>query len=248
MLTFKDFLDQLPICEGDQDKNIFHAIIMAGPPGAGKSTVIDKVLGDDSQGWRNVDSDRLFEPGLDRAGLSRKMPDEEAEARRPVRAKAKKSTDLMQNLTTQGRNGIIINGTGADPEKYHAIKRHLESLGYKTHMVFVNVTNDVSRQRNIERGKRPDGRLVPEHIRQDLFNMSQSLRGHYKRLFGDDYHEIDNNLDLNTASEEEQRPFKQRTHELFKHFRKHVMARNYSQTARDWIKAQRLKRSTRRTE
>jgi hypothetical protein len=60
---------------------------------------------------------------------------------------------------------IIINGTGDDADKIKKIKERLEQIGYDTHMVVVNTADEVSKQRNIERGQR-GGRTVPEKIRK----------------------------------------------------------------------------------
>ena len=82
------------------------------------------------------------------------MPADEEAQRNEVRKKAKSITELRQMLAIQGRNGLIINGTADDPAKVAKIKELLEKLGYETSMLMVNTKDEVSQQRNIERGQR----------------------------------------------------------------------------------------------
>ncbi len=79
------------------------------------------------------------------------MPDNEEEQRNVVREKAKSMTELRQRLALQGRNGLVINGTGDDFDKIKRIKEKLEALGYETSMMMVNTADEVSKTRNIER-------------------------------------------------------------------------------------------------
>jgi phosphopantetheine adenylyltransferase len=150
--------------EGVNDKSIFKVVFLAGGPGSGKDFVLSKTL--DGHGLTEINSDNAFEYLMDKYDLDKKMPDSEEQQRNAIRAKAKTTTDLKQRLAIQGRNGLIINGTGEDAKKIASMKIKLEALGYETKMLVVNTSNEVSKQRNVERGER-GGRTVPEDIRAE---------------------------------------------------------------------------------
>ena len=76
--------------EGLYDPGIFKAFFLAGGPGSGKTYVTTRVTG--GMGLKNVNSDRAFEVGLKKAGLSLKMPDVEAKQRDAIRIRAKELT------------------------------------------------------------------------------------------------------------------------------------------------------------
>ena len=93
------------------------------------------------------------------------MPATEKDKRDIVRTRAKNITELKQRLALLGRNGLIINGTGDDYEKIARIKEKLEELGYESAMILVNTDDEVSKQRNIERGQdRKSTRLNSSHV------------------------------------------------------------------------------------
>ena len=236
MLSFKGFLR-----EGVHDPAIFHAVFMAGGPGSGKDYVMARTL--HGHGLREINSDTAFEHAMKKKGLDPKMPPSEQEVRDAVRAGAKKTTEVKKELAERGRNGLIINGTGAEPEKYQKIKDHLESLGYKTHMVFVHTDNKMSRQRNIERGQR-GGRTVPEEVRQKSWDDVQRNKEHYRKLFGPNYHEVNNSMDMLHAPKELVDVHSKNLDNVHKHFRKVTGSKEYTPTAQKWISQQMKKEPT----
>lgn len=185
--------------EGVHDKSIFKAVFLAGGPGSGKDYVLDNTLA--GHGLTEINSDKALEFLMDKKGLDKTMPENERGARDLVRGRAKNVTELKQRLALLGRNGLIINGTGDDYEKIEKIKKRLEEIGYETAMVAVNTADEVSKQRNIERGQR-GGRTVPENIRKEKWEGVQSNRPKFAELFRGNYHEFDNSEDLRTAPED----------------------------------------------
>ena len=151
------------LTEGVHDKGIFKAVFLAGGPGSGKDYILDNTLS--GHGLTEINSDKALEYLMDKEGLDKKMPESEKEQRDIARGKAKNMTELRQRLAIQGRNGLIINGTGDDAEKISKIKEKLETMGYDTPMLVVNTKDEVSAARNVERGQR-GGRTVPEDIRK----------------------------------------------------------------------------------
>ena len=172
--------------EGVYDPNIFKAIFLAGGPGSGKTYVVRKTTG--GSGLRIINSDNAFETLLKRANLSLKMPTGEKEKRDVVRTRAKELTGKREKNYLTGRLGIIIDGTGAKVDKIISQHSHLRSLGYDTHMIFVNTSLDVALQRNAERG-----RSVPEKTVVELWNNVQRNLGLFSQTFQRNLVIVDNN-------------------------------------------------------
>ena len=113
--------------EGLYDPNIFKAFFLAGGPGSGKTFVTRNAFG--GTGLRQINSDSAFENALRKNGLSLKMPEDEAEARDILRARAKGTTDRTMDLSIKGRLGMVIDGTGRDYDKIANQKALLQQLG-----------------------------------------------------------------------------------------------------------------------
>lgn len=229
------------LLEGVHDKGIFKAMFLAGGPGSGKDYVLDNTMA--GHGLTEINSDKALEFLMDKKGLDKKMPESEKEARNLVRGKAKDMTELRQRLALIGRNGLIINGTGDDPEKIAKIKSRLEELGYETGMILVNTADEVSQQRNIERGQR-GGRTVPEEIRKEKWDAVQAARPELAKLFGDRYVEFDNSEDLRKASPEVVKAKKEEMLNLFKSVKEFVSKPAEHPKAKEWIASELGKKDT----
>ena len=163
--------------EGLYDPNIFKAFFLAGGPGSGKTFVTRGAFG--GTGLRIVNSDNAFEMALKKNNLSLKMPDNEAEARDMLRARAKATTDKTMDLSIKGRLGMVIDGTGRDYDKINLQSSLLKQLGYDCYMIFVNTSLDVALERNRRRE-----RTVPEYITKASWSKVQSNIGRFQNLFG----------------------------------------------------------------
>lgn len=163
--------------EGLYDPNIFKAFFLAGGPGSGKTFVTRSAFA--GFGLRMINSDNAFEAALKRNNLSLKMPEDEAEARDIVRARAKGTTGTMLDLSIKGRLGLIIDGTGRDYDKINQQVSNLKALGYDCYMIFVNTSLDVALERNAQRE-----RSVPEYITRKSWQGVQSNIGKFQNLFG----------------------------------------------------------------
>ena len=227
-----DFEFEELLVEGVQDKSIFKAVFLAGGPGSGKDYVLSNTL--DGHGLVEINSDKALEFLMDKKGLDKTMPESEKDVRDIVRGRAKNITELRQRLALQGRNGLIINGTGDDVEKISRIKNALENLGYESSMIMVNTDNEISAQRNIERGQR-GGRTVPENIRRKKWEEVQNARPEFAKMFGDQYKEFDNSEDLKTASPDIVKGKKTELLKLFKNIQQFVARPPSSEKAKEWI-------------
>jgi len=172
--------------EGVYDPNIFKAFFLAGGPGSGKSYVVRKTTG--GTGLKVVNSDNAFEKLLKDANLSLKMPEDETDARKPVRDRAKEITKKQQANYLEGRLGLIIDGTGKDYDKISNQSNELRQLGYDTHLIFVNTSLDVALERNAKRS-----RSVPESIVIKSWKEVQANIGKFSQLFKRNFVVVDNN-------------------------------------------------------
>jgi hypothetical protein len=220
------------LVEGVHDQGIFKAVFLAGGPGSGKDYVLDNTLA--GHGLTEINSDKALEFLMDKNDLDKTMPASEAEKRDIVRGKAKSMTELRQKLALLGRNGLIINGTGDDAEKIRKIKDRLEEVGYDTSMLMVNTADEVSKQRNIERGQR-GGRTVPEEIRKEKWDSVQASRPELAKMFGDKYMEIDNSEDLRQASPEVVKAKKDEMMNLYKTIKDFVTSPPSNPAAEMWV-------------
>ena len=229
------------LTEGVHDKAIFKAVFLAGGPGSGKDYVLDNTLA--GHGMTEINSDKALEFLMDKEGLDKTMPAHENEKKDIVRGRAKNITELRQRLALLGRNGLIINGTGDDVEKITKIKKKLEELGYDSSMIAVNTADEVSKQRNIERGQR-GGRTVPEHIRKEKWDNVQAGRAEFAKMFGPNYMEFDNSEDLRTAPPEVVKAKKEEMLQLFTNVKNFVAAKPTSDVAKEWIAGELDKKDT----
>ena len=229
------------LTEGVHDKAIFKAVFLAGGPGSGKDYVLDNTLA--GHGLTEINSDKALEFLMDKEGLDKTMPAHENEKKDIVRGRAKNITELRQRLALLGRNGLIINGTGDDVEKITKIKKRLEEIGYDSSMVVVNTADEISKQRNIERGQR-GGRTVPEHIRKEKWDNVQAGRAEFAKMFGPNYMEFDNSEDLRTAPPEVVKAKKEEMLQLFTNVKNFVAAKPTSDSAKEWIASELDKKDT----
>ena len=130
-------------------------------------------------GLRMINSDNAFESALKKNNLSLKMPEDEAEARDILRARAKGMTGTMLDMSIKGRLGMIVDGTGRDYDKINQQVGHLKALGYDCYMIFVNTSLEVALERNAQRE-----RSVPEYVTRKSWTAVQSNIGKFQNLFG----------------------------------------------------------------
>ena len=169
------------IDEGLFDQNIFKAVFMAGAPGAGKSTIANKLFGGTGLRSLNVDTFWQFYKTVGREGNYEKF------------------WQLYKNQEKNyldGRLGLLIDGTARNPETMANVKSHLESLGYDCAMVFVNTSLDTALQRTVHRAGTPgkdQGRTVDAEFVTSTWQQVQNGLGKLQGTFGQQFYIIDNN-------------------------------------------------------
>jgi len=103
-------------------------------------------------------------------------------------------------------------------------------------MVFVDASDNVSRNRNVERGQK-GGRMIPEKQRAEKWRQAQDSRVELSKLFGGEhYHEFNNDEDLRHNTDPEIHT--QKTKELddiFKTVKKFTQQPPEHPVAQEWI-------------
>ena len=217
MLKLMDLLNEDLLKESVFDKSILKCVFMAGGPGSGKSYVagelfgipndrsissaydlkpvnsdreFEKLLADkgfDTHGWETIDIDQwpdevlMVATGEDSKG-KKLDPDQVS-----VREKAKGLTKARLKGYTEGRLGVIIDGTGHNYAKIKSEKKKMEHMGYDCFMVMVNTSLDVAKSRNQQRV-----RALPEDILEKSWQDVQDNIGKFQSLFRSSFRIVDN--------------------------------------------------------
>ena len=167
--------------EGVNDPHIFKAVFMAGAPGAGKSTIANKLFGGTGLKSLNVDTFWQLYNQMGKTGDYEKFW---------------QMYKKQEGNYLAGRLGLLIDGTARNPEKMADVKAHLESMGYDCAMVFVNTSLDTALQRTVHRAGTPgkdQGRVVDDAFVRSTWQQVQNGLGKLQGTFGQQFYIIDNN-------------------------------------------------------
>jgi len=171
----------LPVEEGVHDPHIFKAVFMAGSPGAGKSTIANKLFTGTGLKTLNIDAFHHLYKTLDK---------------HPNYERYQELYKGQEKNFLDGRLGLIVDGTARDPQRMARAKLNLEGLGYDCAMVFVNTSLEVSMDRVMKRMTSPGkdyGRKVdPEYV-QEVWERTQKGLGQLQGLFEGNFYIVDNN-------------------------------------------------------
>jgi predicted kinase len=163
--------------EGPNDPHIFKAVFMAGGPGSGKSFVSGKLLR--GTGLRTVNSDDIYEYMMGKENLPLDPETIFSPQGQEIRNKAKAITQRKQDSHIDGRLGLVIDGTGKDVAKVKKASEALRSLGYETMMIFVNTSLEVAQERNQQRPRSLDPKVV-----EKMWNAVQQNIMAFQQVFG----------------------------------------------------------------
>jgi cytidyltransferase-like protein len=139
------------------NRGLFRAIFVTGGPGSGKDIIIREAIAEAKV--VELNSAQAFDYLMDKQKLSEKTSDYRREAIR-------------------NRGPLIINGPADDHTRILTIKEELEELGYSTTMVFVDTTNEASKERNERLTK-----TLAESIRYDKWKLAQTSKQAYIQNF-----------------------------------------------------------------
>lgn len=223
MIKFRNF-----IREGVDDPAIFKAVFLAGGPGSGKSFIVGKT-GLPALGMKVVNSDDAFETAMKKAG--KKMTSDEifSDEGQAIRDRSKELTGKKQAMYISGRLGLVIDGTGKDPNKIKKQAKALQDLGYDTMMILVNTTLDVA----IERDKDRDRTLGAKEVTKYWTTVQKNI-GALQQIFGKKKFIIVDNTDITKTPKE--------TLRAYRDVKKFVDREPENQLAKKWIKQEREKK------
>ena len=98
---------------------------------------------------------------------------------------------ISERYETYERTNLVINGNAHEIKNLEKIKEGLEDQGYKTAMVLVSTTDEVSKQRNESRK-----RIMNEEMRFKKWNLVNMVKPYFEDVFKDDYIEFDNSGEI----------------------------------------------------
>ena len=182
------------------DHGRFKAIFVTGGPGSGKDIIIREAIPSTKIVELNLIQARDYL--ADKQKLSEKTTDYRREAIR-------------------NRGPLIINGPADDNEKITYIKEELEELGYETMMVFVNTTDEASKERNSLLN-----RMMVESIRHDKWEKSQQVARQYEKMYGN-FNVFDNTGDLESKEFD--------IHEIYQTSRDFLAKTVINESADEWL-------------
>lgn len=139
------------------DRGMFKALFITGGPGSGKDVVIRE----------GVASEKIVEMNFNQV----------VDTLNSIHSRAMKSMNPLVDAVVS-RKPLIINGPAEQFENIKSIKEHLESFGYDTLMIFVDTTNEESRNRNSNHK-----RMMVESIRQEKWKSAQENKKHFVNMF-----------------------------------------------------------------
>jgi predicted kinase len=218
-----NFKEHIELMEGVNDPSIFKAIFLAGGPGSGKSFVVGKTALQ-ALGFRLINSDKAFEKGLAKAGLTSAPEDIASAQGQSIRAKAKAITGKQMTMALEGRLGLVIDGTGKDYAKIKKQVDMLRDIGYAVHMIFVNTDLETALDRNDQRTRTLDKGMVT-----GMWKDVQRNIGKFQGLFRNRLIIVDNSNDSDIDGQ---------TRSAFKRIKTWASKPPENYIAVNWIKGQ----------
>ncbi len=150
---------------------LFKAIFICGGPGSGKDVIIRESIGDFAATEVNTTiALNVFE-----------------------RVVQERYRDISNTILKE-KKPIVINCNSNDEFKIVEIKEELQKLGYETMFIFVNTSNDVSKERNLKLE-----RVLSESVRREKWETTQNLISTLKEEF-EIFIEYDNSMNINEAT------------------------------------------------
>ena len=188
------------VIEGVNDPHIFKCIFLFGPMGAGKSTVARPLL--THTGMRSVNLDNFNEMFVKKGQVpTGHLSGDQLE-------KSWQLSQTQQQNFMDSRLGIIIDGSGRNPNTAIGVIEKLQPLGYEFMMIFVNVSEATSIARQQSRAEKQKqqwgaGRQVDPTLAKDTYAQVQKNLSKYSAYFGPQrfvYVDNENTPDLTQAT------------------------------------------------
>lgn len=227
MKSFKTHVQQID--EGVNDPAIFKAIFLAGGPGSGKSFIVGKT-GLPQLGYRVVNSDDAYENAMKKVNMAMTPENIFSPKGQELRGHAKKLTAKKLELYLNGRLGLVIDGTGKDPQKIQRQAIKMQALGYETAMIFVNTDLETALERN-----RMRERSLPDKEVEKYWLSVQKNIGKFQQMFGKKNFLV---VDNSTGKD-----YKAETLRAFRDAKKFTDSEPRTTLAKKWIDMEKKKRN-----
>lgn len=185
-MQLQDFL-----VEGPHDIANQKVIFLAGGPASGKSTLSQSFIG--QYGLKSVDVDRAFEMLAKKLAQTKnadpaefiKNHSNEPESKLTY-FKARNIKNAQRRLYSNQLLGMIIDGTGVNPENINNLKLKLEEIGYETIMIMTVVNIREAIKRNKERARSTNLMYLRTTYQKIFLNMNE-----YIKIFGNNFYIVD---------------------------------------------------------
>jgi predicted kinase len=184
------------------NRGLFKAIFVTGGPGSGKDIIIREAIAESKS--VELNSVQAFDLLMDKQKLSEKTTDYRREAIR-------------------NRGPLIINGPADDHTRIITIREELEEFGYETVMVFVDTTNEASKERNEKLTK-----SISESVRYDKWQLAQTSKEAYRQNFS-------NFIDFNNSSTFEE--IQEDITDTYGKINRFIEDKNYNEIAFSWLES-----------
>jgi predicted kinase len=171
------------------------AIILAGSPGAGKTSFVENFIQPFKLEVLNIDD--YYKQNLQQAGVSLNLKQATAEERSKSSSAMHKSIKEYQaalNEKVKQKANILIDSTSGSFKKTAELKNYLVQNGYDVFMVYMFASLKKSLRRNDTRFDRSNGKdrsLPPSIVLQTWVNVSKNY-DNYRTFFGDNFISIVN--------------------------------------------------------
>jgi predicted kinase len=198
---FRDVRKGMGINE-EVNRGLFKAIFVTGGPGSGKDIIIREAIAESKA--VELNSVQAFDLLMDKQKLSEKTTDYRREAIR-------------------NRGPLIINGPADDHTRIITIREELEEFGYDVALVFVDTTNQASKERNEKLTK-----SISESVRYDKWQLAQTSKEAYRQNFS-------NFIDFNNSSTFES--IQEDITDTYKKINRFIEDKNYNEIAFSWLES-----------
>ena len=158
----------------------YNATAAAFAPNEGRAQVrYDNTDGLQALGYKVVNSDDAFENAMKKAGMEMNPDNIFSPKGQELRGKAKRLTGTKEAIYLKGRLGLVVDGTGKDPDKIAEQAKKVKALGYDVAMIFVNTDLDTAIKRDAMRARTLGAPGVTEYWKAVQRNI-----GKFQRMFG----------------------------------------------------------------
>tara|TARA_Y100000034_G_scaffold81686_1_gene97915 strand:+ start:40 stop:705 length:666 start_codon:yes stop_codon:yes gene_type:complete len=186
-------MQSFKVFEGRNDPSIFHAVFMAGSPGAGKSHVAKELALPGQLGYKEINSDNEFTRYMKDAFLDLVLNVDQQFQRDVTRAVAKKHSQSKKRHAEIGRLGLVIDGTARNVGKIATQKKELEAKGYECAMIYVSTSLESAIENDDMRGATGGRSLGPKMITSMHKSVEKNI-DKYRKMFGKLFFEVDNSV------------------------------------------------------